>query len=215
MNAIRVLVADDHAVMRQGLRALLAETRDILIVGEASNGREALKRAAELQPDVVIMDLSMPDMNGLEATRALCARRPETRVVILSMHADAEYLFRAFQAGATGYLLKESAVGEIIDALRAVRAGKRYIGAGISADDVLTSEVLDAKGSPLDSLSARERQVLQLVVEGHSSAEIGALIQLSPKTVESYRSRLMKKIGVRDFPALVKFAIQHGLTRPR
>jgi DNA-binding NarL/FixJ family response regulator len=214
MNPISVIVVDDHAVMRQGLRALLAVSGDITVIGEAQTGREALARVAELAPDVVIMDITMPELNGIEATRAIRAKWPRTEVVILSMHADAEYLFRAFQAGANGYLLKESAVDEIISAVRAVCGGRRYIGHGISLEGAPESFV-EARRSPLDSLSVREREVLQLVVEGHSSAAIAEAIHLSPKTVESYRSRLMKKLGVRDFAALVKFAVQHGLTRTR
>ena len=214
MIPITVVIADDHAVMRQGLRALLADTGDIHVVGEAQTGREVIACAASLAPHVVIMDLTMPDLNGIEATAIVRARNPQTRVVILSMHADAEYLFRAFQAGANGYLLKESAVDEIISAIRAVCAGRRYVGAGISLEGVPES-VVDARRSPLDSLSRREREVLQLVVEGHTSAEIAEAIHLSPKTVDSYRSRVMKKLAVRDFAALVKFAVQHGLTRAR
>jgi DNA-binding NarL/FixJ family response regulator len=214
MNPISVIVVDDHAVMRQGLRALLAVSGDITVIGEAQTGREALARVAELAPDVVIMDITMPELNGIEATRAIRAKWPRTEVVILSMHADAEYLFRAFQAGANGYLLKESAVDEIISAVRAVCGGRRYIGHGISLEGAPESFV-EARRSPLDSLSVREREVLQLVVEGHSSAAIAEAIHLSPKTVESYRSRLTKKLGVRDFAALVKFAVQHGLTRTR
>ena len=213
MKEIRVVVSDDHAVMRQGLRALLAHTPDIVIVGEAKTGREALASAESCDADVVIMDISMPELNGIDATRALRAARPKTQVVILSMHANSEYLYRAFQAGANGYLLKESAVDEIVGAIRAVCEGRRYIGTGTSLDGIPES-LLEGRVSPLESLSAREREVLQLVVEGHSSTEIGIAINLSPKTVDSYRSRLMKKLGVKDVPALVKFAIQHGITPP-
>ena len=213
MNACTVLIADDHKVMRQGLRALLASAHDIEVVGEAASGREAVELAAALNPRVVIMDIAMPELNGIEATRRITERAPETRVIMLSMYADAEYLFRAFQAGASGYLLKESAVDEIVAALRAACAGRRYVGSGIALDGA-PDEILEARASPLERLSAREREVLQLAVEGHSSAEIGAAIHLSPKTVDSYRSRLMKKLGVKDFAALVKFAVQHGLTRP-
>jgi DNA-binding NarL/FixJ family response regulator len=210
----RVLIADDHAVMRQGLRALLGNARDMEVVGEASSGEEALARAAELEPDVIIMDLTMPGLNGLDATRLICAKQPRTRVVILSMHADAEYVFRAFSAGAGGYLLKESAVSDILHAIRAVCSGRRYVGPGISVEGTF-EDVLAKDRSPLESLSVRERQVLQLVVEGHSSAAIAERVHLSPKTVESYRSRLMKKLGVKDLPSLVKFAIGHGITPPR
>ena len=213
MSALTVLIADDHAVMRQGLRALLAGDPDIEIVGEAATGREAIDLVAALQPRAVVMDIAMPELNGLEATLRISEKWPDTRVVVLSMYADAEYLFRAFQAGASGYLLKESAVDEIIAALRAVCSGRRYIGAGIPLEGA-PDDLLEARASPLERLSAREREVLQLVVEGHSSAAIGEAIHLSPKTVDSYRSRLMKKLGVKDFAALVKFAVQHGLTRP-
>ena len=212
--AISVLIADDHAVMRQGLRALLTGTADMNVVGEAATGREAVARTAELQPDIVVMDMSMPEMNGLEATAIICAKQPRTRVVMLSMHADVEYVYRAFNAGARGYLLKESAVSDIVTAIRVVCSGKRHLGAGIAIEGTL-DEALAKRRSPLERLSMRERQVLQLVVEGHSSAAIAEVVHLSPKTVESYRSRLMKKIGVRDFPALVKFAIEHGVTPAR
>ena len=212
MTTLTVLIADDHAVMRQGLRALLAGAPDIEIVGEAATGREAVDLAATLRPQAVVMDIAMPELNGLEATLRISEKWPETRIIVLSMYSDAEYLFRAFQAGACGYLLKESAVDEIIAALRAVCSGRRYVGSGIALDGA-PDDILEARASPLERLSAREREVLQLVVEGHSSAEIGAAIHLSPKTVDSYRSRLMKKLGVKDFAALVKFAVQHGLTR--
>jgi DNA-binding NarL/FixJ family response regulator len=208
-----ILIVDDHAVMRQGLRALLAGAPDLHVLGEAGTGREALELVGTLHPHVVIMDLSMPEMNGLEATIKIKERWPKVGVIVLSMHADAEYLFRAMQAGASGYLLKEAAVDEIIAAVRAVCSGRRYIGAGTSLEGA-PEDILEARASPLERLSAREREVLQLVVEGHSSADIGEKIHLSPKTVDSYRSRLMKKLGVKDFAALVKFAVQHGLTRP-
>ncbi|HYH41617.1 MAG TPA: response regulator transcription factor [Burkholderiales bacterium] len=211
---IRVLIADDHAVMRQGLRALLGNARDVEVVGEAATGREALEIAGRLEPDVIVMDISMPQLNGLDATSTVCAKLPATRVVILSMHADVEYAFRAFAAGASAYLLKESAVSEIMTAIRAAHAGRRFIGPGIALEGTL-DEALAKRKSPLERLSIRERQVLQLVVEGYSSATIAERVHLSPKTVESYRSRLMKKIGVKDLPALVKFAIEHGLTPAR
>lgn len=213
MSALTVIIADDHAVMRQGLRALLAGDPDIEIVGEAATGRQAIDLVAALQPRAVVMDIAMPELNGLEATLRISEKWPDTRVVVLSMYADAEYLFRAFQAGASGYLLKESAVDEIIAALRAVCSGRRYIGTGVPLEGA-PDDLREARASPLERLSAREREVLQLVVEGHSSAAIGEAIHLSPKTVDSYRSRLMKKLGVKDFAALVKFAVQHGLTRP-
>jgi len=208
---IRVLLADDHAMMLDGLKALLAASPDIEVVAEAGNGREAVRRTLELRPDVVIMDVSMPELNGIEAARLLRERLPEVRVVILSMHSSSEHVYRALEAGAAGYLLKESAGSELVLAVRAVQAGRRYLSSTLtlaqSADQPATGQ-----SSPLASLSSRERQVLQLVVEGRSSAEIANMVSLSRKTVETYRSRLMKKLDVSDVASLVKFAIQHGLT---
>ena len=209
--SIRVLLADDHALMREGLRALLAANPDIAVIAEAGNGFDALRRAEELKPDVVVMDISMPDLNGVEAARMIRAKCPATRVVMLSMHASSEHVHRALDAGASAYVLKESAGAEVAAAIRTVHAGGRYLSPALGG---LAREMLRAKphASPLDSLSSRERQVLQLVVEGKSSAAIAGIVHLSPKTVETYRSRLMKKLGVADITALVKFAVQHGLT---
>jgi DNA-binding NarL/FixJ family response regulator len=208
---IRVLLADDHAIIRDGLRALLQSVPDIEVVDAVSNGRTAVQRAIELRPDVVVMDIAMPDLNGIEATRILREKLPAARVVMLSMHSDSEHVYRALDAGAAGYLLKESAGDEVLSAVRAVRAGQRYLSRTLESLERRT-DVRTGRVSPLDSLSARERQVLQLVVEGRSSAEIARMIHLSPKSVDTYRSRLMKKLGVADVTALVKFAIQHGLT---
>lgn len=207
---IRVLLVDDHAMMRDGLKGLL-EAAGIRVVGEAADGRAALQRAVELKPDVVIMDIAMPDMNGIDAARLLREKCPATRIVMLSMHSSSEHVFRAFEAGVAGYLLKESAGAEVAAAVRAAHAGKRYQSRAIVSFDA-AAQTRAAHSSPLDSLSAREREVLQLVVEGRSSAEIAKIVFLSPKSVETYRSRLMKKLGVGDVPALVKFAILHGLT---
>lgn len=208
---IRVLLADDHAVIRDGLKALLQRAADISVVGEAANGRDAVRRSEELKPDVVIMDLTMPGLNGIDAARLLRKKCPATRVVMLSMHSDAEHVFRALEAGATGFVLKESAGEDVAAAVRAVHVGQRYLSRSIETPELAARS--PARGvSPLDRLSAREREVLQLVVEGHSSAEIAATIHLSPKTVETYRVRLMAKLGVRDVPGLVRFAIEHGLT---
>ena len=207
---IRVLLADDHALMREGLRALLTAAADIEVVGEVRTGREAEREVLQLNPDVVLMDIAMPDLNGIEAARVIHLKCPAVRIVMLSMHATAEYVYRAFEAGACGYLLKEVAVEEVITAVRAVHEGKRYLSPAL-AESVPDPASGYARG-PVDSLSTRERQVLQLVVEGRTSNEIARMIHLSPKSVETYRSRLMLKLGVRDLPSLVKFALEHGLT---
>jgi DNA-binding NarL/FixJ family response regulator len=207
---IRVLLADDHALMREGLCALLAAISDIEVVGAVRTGREAERQVVQLNPDVVLMDIAMPDLNGIEAARVIHLKSPAVRIVMLSMHATAEYVYRAFEAGACGYLLKEVAVEEVITAVRTVHAGKQYLSPAL-AESVSHATTGYARG-PVDSLSVRERQVLQLVVEGRTSSEIASMIHLSPKSVETYRSRLMAKLGVRDLPSLVKFALEHGLT---
>jgi DNA-binding NarL/FixJ family response regulator len=210
--AIGVFLADDHAVVREGLRLVLEAHPDIHVLGEASEGRGAVSEVRRLLPDVVIMDIAMPQSNGIEATLRLHELVPSVKVVILSMHSTTEHIFRALQAGARGYLLKESAGAEVVDAVRAVYSGGRYLSQKIAAnvvDDYLRE---GQPASPLQALSRRELEVVQLVAEGRTSAEIAALLALSPKTVETYRSRLMQKLGVTDVPSLVKFAIQHGLT---
>lgn len=206
--SIRILVADDHAIVREGL-ALILESSGMLVVGEAGDGRDAIVLAETLRPDVVVMDIAMPELNGIDATRLIHERFPEIRVIVLSMHNTSEHVFRAMQAGARAYLLKESAGVGLVDAVRAVTRGERYFGEGVDAP--LAAQ---ASRSPLDSLSPREREVIQLVVEGRTSAEIAELLSLSPKSIETYRSRLMVKLGVANLPALVKFALQHGITSP-
>jgi len=210
---IRVLLADDHAVVRDGLKVLLQQSADINVVGEADDGREAVRLAQQLGPDVVIMDIAMRDLNGIEAARLVREKCPATRVVMLSMHSNSEHVHRAFEAGATGFVLKDSAGKEVVSAVRAAHGGRRYLSRAIEALEA-SAPLRSGRTSPLESLSARERQVLQLVVEGRSSAQIAAAIHLSPKTVETYRGRLTTKLGVRGVPALVRFAIEHGITPP-
>lgn len=212
---ITVLLADDHAVVRDGLRLLLEAQPDLSVIGDAANGREAVRQVARLCPDVVVMDIAMPELNGIEAAREIGEVCPSTQIIILSIHSTTEHVFRALQAGARGYLLKESAGIEVVNAVRAVHAGHRYLSQKISdslVDDYVRQRQAAEAKSPLARLSPREREVLQLVVEGKSSAEIADTLSLSVKTVETYRTRLMHKLGVSDLPALVKFAIQHGLT---
>ncbi len=208
---VSVMLADDHAVVRDGLRALLEAGNDLQVVGVAGNGREAVAEALRLRPDIVIMDIAMPELDGVEATRRIIERSPETRVLILSMYLSAEHIYRALQAGAQGYVLKESAGEEVVEAIRALRAGKRYLSHRITEtviDDYLRE---GTNVSPLDSLSLRERDVLQLVVEGRTNAAIAQALSLSPKTVETYRARILKKLKVRDTVELVKFSMRHGL----
>ena len=210
---IRVLIADDHAMIRDGLGALLRGDERIELVGFAADGREATRLALELQPDIIVMDIAMPEMNGLEALRELQERGVRARVLVLSMFSTLEHVQQAFNAGASGYLLKESAGSELKGAIEQVNAGRRYLSRQLEAH---ATEMLSrgTRPTPLESLSRRERQILQLVVEGRSSAEIGAALHLSPKTVETYRSRLMQKLGVDGVAALVKFALAHGITPP-
>jgi DNA-binding NarL/FixJ family response regulator len=212
---IRVFLADDHGVVREGLRAMLEVQEDITVVGEAANGREAVRLTQKLDPDVVLMDIAMPELNGIEAANQIRETCASTRVVILSMHASSEHIYRALQAGALGYVLKESVGNEVANAVRVVHSGRRYLSQQIAevmiADYVHQRQTTPAK-SPLERLSPREKEILQLVVEGKSSAEIADIIYVSKKTVETYRSRLMKKLDISDIPSLVRFAIQHGLT---
>jgi len=213
--SISVFIADDHAVVRDGLRLLIETQSDMKVVSEASNGREAARQVLHANPDVVIMDLAMPELNGVEATRQIREKCPATKVIILSMHSSSEHIFQALKAGAHGYLLKESAGMEVISAIRVVHSGKRYLSEKIG--DVMIDEYIHNRevvetGSPLSKLSTREREILQLVVEGKSSIEIAQTLFISPKTVETYRSRLMQKLGISDLPGLIKFSIQHGIT---
>lgn len=212
---ISVFLADDHAVVRDGLRFLLEAEGDIKVVGDAADGRHTVQEVAQLRPDVVIVDVVMPQLGGIEATRQIRDRCPSAKVVMLSMYSTAEHIFQAFQAGARGYVLKECAGSEVVNAVRSVHAGNRYMSQKISdalVDDYVSLSEVSRARAPLERLSPREREILQLVVEGRSSADIAEVLFLSPKTVDTYRSRLMRKLGIRDLPSLVKFAIQHGLT---
>ena len=209
---ITVLLADDHAVVRDGLGVLLERSGGIRVVAVADDGRAAVAEARRLQPMVIVMDIAMPQLNGIDATMEILRVLPDTKVVILSMHYSREHVYRALHAGALGYVLKESAGAEVVQAVKAVAAGRRYLSAKIT-NTVVEDYVREGpREGPLESLSTRERQILQLTVEGRSSAEIAGTLHLSPKTVDTYRSRLMQKLGLDDLPALVKFAIQNGLT---
>ena len=213
--SITVFLADDHAVVRDGLRYLLEANPDIQVIGDAADGREAVLLVEQLCPDVVVMDIAMPELNGIEATRNICEVCPSTQVIILSMHSTNEHIVRALQAGARGFLLKESAGIEVVKAVRAVHIGHRYLSQKLSdllIEDYARQYLDNNEVILLARLSPREKEVLQLVVEGKSSAEIADILSLSVKTVDTYRSRLMHKLDISDLPSLVKFAIQHGLT---
>lgn len=208
-----ILLADDHTIVRDGLRMILGSSGDAAVVGEAGNGREALAKARALRPDVIIMDIGMPELNGIEAARLIALEQPAARIIILSMHNTREHISRAFQAGVQGYILKESAGAEVVAAVRTIMRGHRYVGRGVEIPPGMRrSEYRDIPKSPLESLSQREREVLQLVVEGRTSVEIAEILSLSPNSVETYRSRLMVKLGIGNIPALVKFALLHGIT---
>jgi DNA-binding NarL/FixJ family response regulator len=207
---IRVLIADDHGVVAEGLKHLVEAQPDMEVIACVADGREAVRLAGEAHPDVVLMDLSMPELNGAEATRAIVQRDSKCRVIVLSMYSEREYVRRALKAGAVGYVVKRSAAKEVVDAIRAAHAGQRYLSPRV-ADVVLESATGAEKEDPLGKLSAREREVLQLIAEGRTGAEIAERLTLSQKTVETYRARLIEKLGIRDVPGLVRFAIQCGL----
>jgi DNA-binding NarL/FixJ family response regulator len=209
---INVFLADDHAVVRDGLRCLLEAQSDIHVIGDAANGREAVRQVRQLKPDVVLMDIAMPELNGIEATVQVRQACSSVRVLILSMHSSLEHVREALKAGAQGYLLKTSAGMEVVEAVRAVHAEGTYLSQKI-AGTVIGDYIRDQHPeSPLDALSRRERQILQLIVEGRSNLEASRSLFLSQKTVETYRCRMMQKLGVTRLPQLMKFALHHGIT---
>jgi DNA-binding NarL/FixJ family response regulator len=208
--SIRVLIADDHGVVAEGLKHLVEAQADMEVIGCVADGREAVQAARDTQPDVVVMDLSMPELNGADAARAILAREPKCRIIVLSMYSQREYVRRALKAGAAGYVVKGSAAKELVEAIRAVHAGQRYLSPRV-ADVVLEDYTDEKREDPLSRLSAREREVLQLLAEGKTGAEIAQRLSLSQKTVETYRARLVEKLGIRDLAGLVRFAIQKGL----
>jgi DNA-binding NarL/FixJ family response regulator len=209
---ISILIADDHNVVAEGLRHLVGSQPEMEVIGLAENGRDAVRSAMDARPDIVLMDHGMPLLNGTEATRLIRERCSETRVIMLSMYSDAVHVYRALQAGATGYIIKRSVAKEVVDAIWAVHRGGRYLSRQLT--DVVVDHVVQRTppDDPLERLSSRERQVLQLLAEGHSVAEIAATLSLSPKTVETYRARMMEKLGIYELAGLVRFAIQQGVT---
>jgi DNA-binding NarL/FixJ family response regulator len=210
-STIRVLIVDDHGIVRDGLCALLNAQQQMRVVGSAADGMAAVRAAARLRPDVIVMDLALPKLSGIDATLRILERAPGARVIILSASDTSEHVFRALRAGARGYVLKESAAAEIIGAVAAISRGERYLSPRISG--LLVDELLEKRSpvSPIDSLSAREREVLHLTVAGATSAEIGEQLSISRKTVDTYRSRTMGKLAVSDIAGLVRFAMAHAM----
>jgi two-component system, NarL family, response regulator NreC len=213
-DVIRVVLADDHVVVRAGLRAVLSAARDIEIVGEASTGREAVELAEREKPDVVVMDLTMPDLDGVGATKEIVARGLATRVLVLTMHTEEDYLVPVMEAGAAGYLVKTNADRELVDAVRAVAYGDVYvrpIAAGILAKKLTRKERLQPERDVFDKLTARERDVLRLTGQGYSAPEIGRQLSISPKTVDTYKQRIHEKAHLSHRSDYVRFALKLGL----
>ena len=211
---ISIILVDDHVIMRDGLRHLLSEESDIEVVGEADNGREAVKLALEKKPDIVIMDIAMQDMNGIEATRQIKSENPDIKIIALSMHSERQIVVGVFRAGASGYLLKDSSSLELVDAIRTIYLGRKYLSQKIS--DIVLQEISDVKKETgeigVDILTNRECEILQLISEGNSTKKIADVLFISPKTVESHRANIMDKLNIHNIPELTKYAIRAGLT---
>jgi DNA-binding NarL/FixJ family response regulator len=212
---IKILLADDHKIVRQGIRTLLATEPDMEVVGEADNGRIILRLVQELSPQVIIMDISMPDLNGIDATRQILSEFPGLKVIALSMHSDSLFVLNMLKAGASGYLLKDCALEELVKAIRTVVANKTYLSPGIS--DILIRDFMEGwsistGASVFTVLTAREREVLQLMAEGKSTTQIAHTLCVSVKTVEAHRKQVMNKLGIHSVAGLTKYAIREGLT---
>jgi len=214
MRKIRVLLADDHQLMRSGIRLMLERETNLSVVGEANDGREAVALAKSLRPDVVVMDIGMANLNGIEAAQQMTGDSPEIAVVMLSMHSDESYVLRALKAGARGYLLKDSAEADLIKAVHAVAGGKSFFSPAVSKvllDDYVRKLRRSRTEDAYDLLTPREREVLQLIAEGKSNKDIANLLNLSVYTVESHRSNLMEKLNVRGLPELILYAVRKGI----
>lgn len=212
--AIKILIADDHQIMREGLRSMLNQEPDFEVIGEAENGREALEIIEKTFPNVVIMDINMPDMNGTEATRQIHAKYPDTRVIALSMHSDRFYVSQMLKAGASGYLLKDCSKNDIIKAVRVVAKNKSYLSpeiTGIIIEDYVQSNKPEKSEESIE-LTKKEREILQLLTEGKTSKEIASQLNIAQKTVEAHRVNIMKKLNIHNVAELTKYAIRHGIT---
>jgi DNA-binding NarL/FixJ family response regulator len=212
MDVIELLIADDHSLVRDGLRALVTRLSGIRVIAEAGDGREVLRQVKQRQPHIILMDISMPRLNGLQAARYLTRNFPGVRIIILSMHADEEHVWQALCAGAAGYLLKGASVEELELAIRAVAQGERYLSPPVSGP-VITAYVRRTHGGveQSDRLTARQREIVKLIAEGHTTKQIALSLDLSAKTVEKHRSDSMKRIGVKDVAGLVRYAVRIGL----
>ncbi len=214
MSKIRVLLADDHKLIRAGLRLVLEQQPDLSVIGEADDGRQALALAVELKPDVVVMDVGMPNLNGIEAAAQVKQELPRAAVVMLSMHSDEAYILRALRAGATGYILKDSAEADLVAAVRAAVEGKSFFSPKVSRillEDYMRKLRKSGAEDSYDLLSAREKEILQLVAEGKSSKEIANLLNLSVYTVETHRGNIMQKLNLRGIPELILYAVRKGI----
>jgi len=214
MRKIRIVLADDHKLMRSGLRVLLEQQPDLTVMGEASDGREAVALVASQRPDVLVMDIGMPSLNGIEAAAQITQSNPEAAIVMLSMHSDESYVLRALKAGAKGYLLKDSAEADLIRAVRAVAEGKSFFSPAVSKvllDDYVRKLKRSGTEDPYDLLTPREREVLQLVAEGKSNKEVAQLLNLSVYTVETHRSNIMEKLNLHGVPELILYAVRKGI----
>jgi len=212
-KGLRIVLADDHPVVRAGIRAELEKMPDVKVVGEASDGREAIELIKQHQPNVVFMDISMRGLNGLEATGRISKEFPQVRVIILSVHQSEEYFWQAIKSGAAGYLLKKAATAELAAALRRVVGGEIYLAREISNRLVkrLPLQQIAHQKSPLEKLTERQREILQLIAEGQTTKAIALILKVSPKTVEYHRAKLMENLNIFDIPGLVRFALQSGL----
>jgi DNA-binding NarL/FixJ family response regulator len=216
MSATRIILADDHHVVREGLRALLEAEPDLTVAGEAADGLTTVHLVERVKPDVLVVDVMMPALNGLEVTRQVVRRSPDTRVIVLSMYSDESYVMEALKNGAAGYVLKSSTRSDLVQAIREVMAGERYLSAPLSARAV-EAYVERAKGTEVvayDTLTSREREVLQLAAEGYTNAEIAARLSISSRTVETHRSAVMHKLGLRRQTDLIRYALMRGILPP-
>jgi len=212
MPRIRVLVADDHALLREGIRALLRQSDEVEVVGEAADGREAVEECRRLEPDVVLMDVAMPGLGGLEATLAIVKEQPAVKVLVLTQYDDREYVARFLKAGASGYVLKKAAGSELVSAIRAVWRGGLVLDPSIARELVEAGRpVADAAGDPYERLTDREKQVLKLVAEGNSSKDVAQLLGISVKTAMSHRERVMEKLALHNRTDLIRFALRRGV----